>query len=116
MLKGFKRLKVIGFARRWCITLKSSCEFTLKIRMIEKDVQKRILKAIKDSGGIANTREISDITNLSILKINSAVRHLQSRYLVKKIKPEKQFPKLPDSYELINNQFDRINQLISEIC
>lgn len=83
--------------------------------MIEKDVQKRILEAIKNNGGIANTREISNLTGLSIKSVGKGAEHLISRALVSKKKPKKQYPRLPNSYRLNQNLINKIDLLISQI-
>lgn len=83
--------------------------------MVEKDVQKRILKAILINGGIANSSEIKDLTGLNILSVNKGANHLVSRALIKKTKPEKAYPRRPNIWSLNNNLIPKIEKLISEI-
>lgn len=83
--------------------------------MIEKDVQKRILEAIKNNGGKANTVEISELTGLSIKSVNKGAKHLISRALISKKKPKKVYPKLPNIYHLNQKLINKIDLLISQI-
>lgn len=83
--------------------------------MIEKDVQKRILKAILSNGGTANTREISDLSGLKLMSVIVGGRHLISRALVRKEKPPKAFPQKPHIYHLNQKLLPKIKRLISEI-
>jgi len=83
--------------------------------MVEKDVQKRILKAILSNGGTANTREISNLTGFNIWCVNCSTKHLRSRALISRKKSEKAFPNPPYIYSLNNKLLPKIKRLISEI-
>ncbi len=84
-------------------------------KMIEKDVQKRILKAMLSNGGIANTRKIADLTKLSINSVNMATIHLRSRALISRKIPKKTFPLSPNIFILNQKFMPKIKKLISEI-
>jgi len=83
--------------------------------MIEKDVQKRILKAIKNNGGSANTLEICDLSGLSVMSVNGGAKHLISRALISKKRSKGIFPRAPNTYKLNENLINKINFLISQI-
>ncbi|MHA1867819.1 MAG: hypothetical protein ACTSXD_07110 [Candidatus Heimdallarchaeaceae archaeon] len=83
--------------------------------MIQKDVQKKVLRSILNNGGSANTREISDDTGFKCMNIDRATDHLISRALVRKERPPKTFPRSPNIYHLNNKLLDKIKRLISEI-
>lgn len=52
--------------------------------MIEKDVQKRILRAILNLGGTANTDEIMELAKLKRNSVHGGTKHLKSRALIRK--------------------------------
>jgi len=87
---------------------------------IEKDVQKRILRAIFINGWSATTREISDLSGLSIMSARGGLRHLYSRALISRkpeiikakmgVPPHKKY-----TWKLNNKLIPKIKRLISEI-
>lgn len=86
--------------------------------MIEKDVQKRILKAILDKGGTANTDEIMELSEIKRYSVHGGARHLVSRALIRKhprrLKPNRRgYDK--SVFSLNQNLIEKIKRLISEI-
>jgi len=85
--------------------------------MIEQDVQKRILKALLNSGGTANTDEIMKSVNLSRASVHQGTRHLRSRALIRKhpITMKKIGGYGKSVFSLNQNLIIKIKRLITEI-
>ncbi len=82
--------------------------------MIEKDVQKRILRAISLNSGTAKTSKIMEISKLSRSSVHNGARHLVSRALISK----KTVGKPPNKvcvFKLNDNLREKIIRLIGEI-
>lgn len=87
--------------------------------IIEKDVQKRILKAILDNGGTANTKEIMDASNLNRSSVNHGSVHLFRRALIKESQRRRRESGVIDNniYTLTSSPrlLEKIKRIISEI-
>jgi|GEM_PF-5790483 len=88
--------------------------------MVEKDVQKRILKSLYNNGGKATTKEIAELSGLSEMSVGVGCKHLYSRALIsKKIKKTiaKQHypPHKIATWRLNENLLPKIKFLISQI-
>ncbi len=88
--------------------------------MIEKDVQKRILKAIVSNGGIANTQEVIELSGLSRTSVHHGTKHLVSRALISKKTIKRKAKRFLPPYKtcifkINKNLMPKIKRLISEI-
>ncbi len=88
--------------------------------VVERDVQKRILKAILSNGGVAKCEDIVRLSNLRYPSVVVGCKHLVSRALiVKKVEKIKAKYRIPphriNTFKLNDNLMPKIKRLISEI-
>lgn len=88
--------------------------------MIEKNVQKKVLKAIYLNGGTANTQEISESTGFKIKNVHRACFHLVNRSLLSKkvLQTPAKYKDPPHKlciFTICKKRINKTKRLISEI-